>query len=116
MPPRNQPASKAGAAFVHCVGNPAFNPDEYIRDEPRQRKARELLEKEDDFDHATVVSFGLPERDDYTYHAMTAVKLAQVQHVVGLGAANNLHAWYRSREDGAVVGSFVFFALFLRDA
>lgn len=96
MPPK---ASKP--KFVHCVGNPSFSPTDYVQDTELQSKANELLKK-DDLYHATVLSFGLPERDTYTYHAMTAVKLAQVQHVVGLGSSNNLHAWYRTA-DGSVV-------------
>lgn len=86
---------------ILCVGNPAFNPDEYPQDPSRQEKVREHLRKNDLY-HAIVTAFGLPERDTYTYHAMTSVTLAQVQHVVSLGGANNLHAWYRA-EDGAPV-------------
>ncbi|KAH7358215.1 hypothetical protein B0T11DRAFT_283982 [Plectosphaerella cucumerina] len=87
--------------FIHCVGNPSFNPSAYITDTERQSKAIDLLAK-DDLYHATILSFSLPERDDYTYHAMTAVRLGQVQHIVSLGGANNLHAWYRA-EDGSVL-------------
>lgn len=89
--------------FSHCVGNPSFQPSELISDAQRQRKAAELLDK-DDLYNASRVLFGLPEPDKYTYHAMTSVKLAQVQHVVGLGAANGLHSWYR-REDGTPVST-----------
>ncbi|KAM0323118.1 hypothetical protein ACHAQA_008968 [Verticillium albo-atrum] len=96
--PSKTPA-KAADKFVHCVGNPAFNPEEYIQDTARQQRALEYLKK-DDLYYASLVTFGLPERDTYTYHAMTAVKLAQVQHVVTLGGANDLHAWYRTEDDG----------------
>lgn len=88
--------------FVHCVGNASFQPEEYITDAARQAQAVELLARNDNLYHATVLSFGLPEQDDYTYHAMTAVRLGQVQHIIGLGGANSLHAWYRG-EDGSVV-------------
>ncbi|KAH6697249.1 hypothetical protein F5X68DRAFT_257476 [Plectosphaerella plurivora] len=87
--------------FIHCVGNPSFNPSDYITNTDLQVKATELLAK-DNLYQATITSFGLPERDDYTYHAMTAVRLAQVQHIVSLGGQNNLHAWYRT-DDGTVL-------------
>ncbi|QYT00706.1 hypothetical protein H0G86_007785 [Trichoderma simmonsii] len=81
-----------------CVGSPSFAPDEVIEDAPRLQQARELLAANDLY-NASRVLLSLPERDSFTYHAMTSVKLAEVQHVVGLGGVNNLHAWYRD-EDG----------------
>ncbi|KAH6706036.1 hypothetical protein VD0002_g9347 [Verticillium dahliae] len=93
-PPSRTPA-KAAPKFVHCVGNPAFNPEDYIQDAARQQRALDYLKK-DDLYYASLVTFGLPERDTYTYHAMTAVKLGQVQHIITLGGANDLHAWYRA--------------------
>ncbi|KAH0524695.1 hypothetical protein TsFJ059_007171 [Trichoderma semiorbis] len=81
-----------------CVGSPSFAPDEVIEDAPRLQQARELLAANDLY-NASRALLSLPERDSFTYHAMTSVKLAEVQHVVGLGDVNNLHAWYRD-EDG----------------
>ncbi|KAL6824849.1 hypothetical protein V8C40DRAFT_244930 [Trichoderma camerunense] len=81
-----------------CVGSPSFAPDEVIEDAPRLQQARELLAANDLY-NASRALLSLPERDTFTYHAMTSVKLAEVQHVVGLGGVNNLHAWYRD-EDG----------------
>lgn len=89
------------AQFVHCVGNAALNPDQLVQDSERLDQARELLTK-DDLVGASRVLLGLPEKDTYTYHAMTSVSLAQVQHVVSLGGLNGLHTWYR-HEDGAPV-------------
>lgn len=89
------------AKFVHCVGNPALSPEELIQDTETLSQARELLTK-DDLAGASRVLLGLPERDTYTYHAMTSVSLAQVQHVVSLGGVNSLHTWYR-QEDGTPV-------------
>ncbi|KAM0283493.1 hypothetical protein ACHAQH_002444 [Verticillium albo-atrum] len=99
MSPASKPPAKAPNKSVHCVDNPSFNPEEYIQDNERQQKALEYLKK-DDLYYASLVTFGLPERDTYTYHAMTAVKLGQVQHIITLGGANDLHAWYRSEDDG----------------
>ncbi|EFQ26823.1 uncharacterized protein GLRG_02643 [Colletotrichum graminicola M1.001] len=87
-----------GGKFTYCVGSPTFSPDEYAKDAARRERANELLAK-DDFYGAIVVSFRLPERDDYVYHAMTAVRLAEVQRVVAMGAANGMHAWYRDDEN-----------------
>ncbi|KAG5935750.1 hypothetical protein E4U53_000377 [Claviceps sorghi] len=84
---------------ARCVGNPSFQPDSLIADHDKLRQAQALLNKDDLFE-AVRLLFGLPERDAYTYHALTAVKLAEVQHVVNLGAAKGLHAWYRA-EDGS---------------
>ncbi|KAK4060193.1 uncharacterized protein Triagg1_10855 [Trichoderma aggressivum f. europaeum] len=81
-----------------CVGSPSFAPDEVIEDAPRLQQARELLAANDLY-NASRALLSLPERDSFTYHAMTSVKLAEVQHVVGLGGVNGLHAWYRD-EDG----------------
>ncbi|UKZ81118.1 hypothetical protein TrVFT333_008887 [Trichoderma virens FT-333] len=81
-----------------CVGSPSFAPDEVIQDAPRLQHARELLAANDLY-NASRALLSLPERDSFTYHAVTSVKLAEVQHVVGLGGVNGLHTWYRD-EDG----------------
>ncbi|EHK47386.1 uncharacterized protein TrAtP1_012520 [Trichoderma atroviride] len=90
--------SRSNAKAPRCVGSPSFAPDEVIQDGPRLKQARELLAANDLY-NASRVLLSLPERDTFTYHAMTSVKLAEVQHVVGLGGINGLHAWYRG-EDG----------------
>ncbi|RYP37575.1 hypothetical protein DL767_002883 [Monosporascus sp. MG133] len=81
-------------SFTYCVGSPTWNPKSYIADTDLHARADAHLEK-DDFHSAITESFALPRRDTYVYHAVTSVTLAQVQHAVSLGAANNLHAWYR---------------------
>ncbi|KAL6858010.1 hypothetical protein ACO1O0_005457 [Amphichorda felina] len=85
--------------FTHCVGSPGFNPDDLIQDTERQKLAVELLAK-DDLYGASKVLLSLPEPDAYTYHAMTSVKLAEVQRIVSMGGVNGLHNWYR-QEDGS---------------
>lgn len=84
-----------------CVGSPAFRPDEAIKDTARLKQAQELLAKNDLY-NASRVLFSLPDPDGYTYHAMTSVKLAEVQRVVDMGGVNGLHTWYR-HEDGSPV-------------
>ncbi|KAJ3939699.1 uncharacterized protein N0V96_010484 [Colletotrichum fioriniae] len=95
MPPK---APKPNGTFTYCVGsNPPFTPEEYASDPTRRQRALDHLAKNDLY-AATVVTFNLPERDTYVYHAMTAVRLAEVQRVVSMGGVNGLHAWYRDEE------------------
>lgn len=86
---------------TYCVGSPTFRPDDLAQDKARQDLVRERLASNDLY-NASRALFGLSERDDYTYHAMTSVKLAEAQRVVDLKGINGLHAWYRA-EDGLPV-------------
>ncbi|KAK7426529.1 hypothetical protein QQZ08_006988 [Neonectria magnoliae] len=86
------------AKFTHCVGSLSFVPDGLIQDVERQKQALDLLNTNNDLYNASRVLLQLPERDLYTYHAITSVKLAEVQAVVALGSANGLHAWYRNED------------------
>ena len=85
-----------------CVGAPAFDPQAIITDTQRQSDSLELLLSKDDLLGASRTFFSIPERDTYTYHAMTSVKLGEVQRIIGMGGVNGLHGWYR-REDGTPV-------------
>ncbi|KAL2209163.1 hypothetical protein CC79DRAFT_1332394 [Sarocladium strictum] len=87
--------------IVHCVGSPSFQPQEAIKDTACQDEARQCLAK-DDLLAASRVLFSLPDPDEYVYHAMTSVKLAEVQRIVTLGGINGLHGWYRA-EDGSPI-------------
>ncbi|KUI59898.1 hypothetical protein VP1G_07118 [Cytospora mali] len=78
---------------VPCVGSPAFDPTTRTKDTEARTKALSLL-AEDDLSGAIKAWFQLPANDTWTYHAITAVTLPQVQHIIRLGAANGLHAWY----------------------
>lgn len=89
------PSRIATKPFVYCEGASKWDPQSYIEDKDLQARAAEHLAKDDDLAAAVAASFALPPRDAYTYHAIVSVTLAQCQHVVGLGAANGLHAWYR---------------------
>ncbi|KAI0174655.1 hypothetical protein BJ166DRAFT_512644 [Pestalotiopsis sp. NC0098] len=88
------PSRIATKPFVYCEGASKWDPTAYIEDKDLRARADAHLAK-DDLAAAVAESFALPPRDAYTYHAIVSVTLAQVQHVVGLGAANGLHAWYR---------------------
>jgi hypothetical protein len=87
--------------ITHCVGSPGFQPQQLVEDPGRQSEAQQYLAK-DDLLSASRVLFSLPDPDEYVYHAMTSVKLAEVQRVISLGGVNGLHAWYRA-EDGSPV-------------
>lgn len=85
----------------YCVGSTEFNPLAVCRDELLRDHVGELLQKNDLY-QACRLLFKLPDNDDYVYHATASVRLAEVQHIVQLGAVNGLHTWYQT-EDGSQV-------------
>lgn len=85
--------AKRPSQHPSCVGAPSFDPSALVRDADTRSKTIALLD-EDDFAGAIRTYFNIPVSDTYVYHAITSVTLPQVQHVVKLGAANGLHAWY----------------------
>lgn len=95
--------SRPSKVSARCVGNPSFQPEEIVNDVDKLKQTQALLTK-DDLYEASRLLLGLPEHDTYTYHAMTAVKLGEVQRVVNLGGVNGLHTWYRAG-DGSPVRS-----------
>ncbi|KAK9776370.1 hypothetical protein SCAR479_06982 [Seiridium cardinale] len=88
------PSRVSAKPFTYCEGASKWDPAIYIADKELHTRTASHLAK-DDLASAIAESFALPPRDAYTYHAIVSVTLAQVQHVIGLGAANGLHAWYR---------------------
>jgi hypothetical protein len=86
---------------TYCVGSPSFQPGVAANDDTKKHKFLGLLAK-NDLSNASRVLFGLPQNDEYVYHATASVKLDEVQHVVNLGDVNGLHAWYKS-DDGSQV-------------
>lgn len=96
--------SRVARVPARCTGNPSFQPEAIVEDQNRLKESRLLLAEGNLYD-AIRVLFGLPERDIYTYHAMTAVKLAEVQRIVSLGGANGLHTWYRGGDGSPVSAS-----------
>lgn len=78
-----------------CVGSSSFNPAIRTTDTDARTQTLALLDQ-NDFAGAIKLYFQLPKDDKYVYHAITAVTLPQVQHVVSLGGANGLHSWYSS--------------------
>lgn len=82
-----------------CVGSPTFDPTTRVQDADARAEALSLLAN-DDLATAIKAWFQLPADDTWTYHAITAVTLPQVQHIIGLGGRNGLHAWYSSPQGG----------------
>lgn len=78
-----------------CVGSSCFDPATRTGDADARTQTLALLDQ-NDFAGAIKLYFQLPNDDKYVYHAITAVTLPQVQHVVSLGGANGLHSWYSS--------------------
>lgn len=85
--------AKTASRHPSCVGSSSFDPSALVRDASILSRTLALLDQ-DDFAGAIREYFGIPATDAYVYHAITSVTLPQVQHVVSLGAANGLHAWY----------------------
>lgn len=78
-----------------CVGSSSFDPAARLADAEARTQTLALLDQ-NDFAGAIKLYFQLSPADKYVYHAITAVTLPQVQHVVSLGGANGLHSWYSS--------------------
>ncbi|KAI0431969.1 hypothetical protein F5Y09DRAFT_303093 [Xylaria sp. FL1042] len=81
------------STIAYCEGSPSWNPDAYLADAELHARAEAHLAN-NDLKSAIAASFSLRASDAYVYHAMVAVTLPQVQHVVSLGSAHGLHEWY----------------------
>lgn len=101
--PTRRRMSRAPGRPRACVGNPSFRPLDAVKDTARQEQALQLLSR-NDFAGASRVLLGLPEHDEYIYHATASVSLAETQQAVDLGGVNGLHTWYRA-EDGSPVSA-----------
>ncbi|KAH8908075.1 hypothetical protein BR93DRAFT_967925 [Coniochaeta sp. PMI_546] len=93
-------ASKGGPK-KGCVGSPGFDPDERVPDAAAREEALTHLQK-DEFRDAISSWFRLPKTDNYVYHAITSVLLAQVQDIVDRGRDNGLHDWYQDEAGAAL--------------
>ncbi|KAI0097022.1 hypothetical protein GGR51DRAFT_487881 [Nemania sp. FL0031] len=89
--PANSTSKKQ--AITYCEGSPSWNPDTYLADAELHARAEAHLAN-NDLQSAITTSFSLRKTDAYIYHAIVAVTLPQVQHIVSLGGAHGLHSWY----------------------
>jgi hypothetical protein len=79
------------------IGTAGFEPNEWL-DAWNSSKAP----SNNDFGSAIRIAFGLKPKDDYVYHAIASVTLAQVQAAIDHGDANGMHAWYRDEGEAQV--------------
>ena len=75
----------------HTTGAPDFDPDVLFQ---AWREGKKSLPLKDDLRSSILTTFSLPQHDNYVYHAMASVTLAQVQKAIEHGGNNGLHAWY----------------------
>ncbi|KAI0388759.1 hypothetical protein F5Y17DRAFT_180618 [Xylariaceae sp. FL0594] len=85
-----QPAAK----ITYCEGSPSWNPDAYLADAEVHARAEKYLSEKNDLRSAIATSFSLRKTDNFVYHAIVAVTLAQMQQAVDAGRAHGLHNWY----------------------
>ncbi|KAI1423393.1 hypothetical protein F5Y12DRAFT_533588 [Xylaria sp. FL1777] len=93
MAPNGSSRSSKKQSTIYCEGSPSWNPDTYLADTDLHARADAHLAN-NDLKSAIAASFSLRSGDTYVYHAMVAVTLPQVQHVVSLGGVGGLHDWY----------------------
>ncbi len=84
------------------VKSTTFDPAQFFN--TWSERGSEFLQ-DDDLRKSIIRAFGLNDSDDYVYHAIASVTLAQVQHAIGCGAGENgiLHAWYRDSDGKQVM-------------
>ena len=83
------PASRRLEALPNTVSSSSFDPDQFF-----DAWDETCLPRDNDLRGAITRAFKLPEQDDYVYHAMASVNLAQVQKAISYGGKGGLHAWY----------------------
>ncbi|KAL8947429.1 MAG: hypothetical protein Q9222_006287 [Ikaeria aurantiellina] len=85
MPPAKSPSAQT-------TGAARFNPDTFF--DAWSENAPSLLPQSDDLRSSIVAAFDLAKSDNYVYHAIASVTLAQVQEAIEHGGEHGLHAWY----------------------
>ena len=73
------------------IGSKTFSPDDFL-----EKWSRGDIEapQNNDLQRAVNQGWQLKKDDDYVYHAVASVTLAQVQHAIGFGGQHGMHAWY----------------------
>lgn len=85
MPPTKGPRAQT-------TGSTQFEPDAFFVSWTKDSKA--LPSHGNDLRPSIIAAFDLAESDNYVYHAIASVTLAQVQAAIEHGGENGLHAWY----------------------
>lgn len=88
---------------ARTVKSASFDPAQFF--DAWSGRSLDLLPQDDDLRGSITKAFGLKDSDDYVYHAISSVTLAQVQHAVNCGAGQSgmLHAWYRDSDGKQVI-------------
>ena len=88
---------------ARTIRSASFDPVRFFDTWPE--RSSELLPHDNDFRTSIMNAFGLKDTDNYVYHAIASVTLAQVQHAISRGGGENgvLHAWYRDSEGKQVM-------------
>ena len=84
----------------------SFDPERFLEDWFQIDRAKTSLVDSDDpdgFRKCIIAAFGLPENDEFVYHATASVTLSDVQKALNAGSTNGLHTWYKD-EKGEPVG------------
>ena len=76
----------------HTTGAAHFDPDDFFKRWGDESKS--LLPNGKDLQSSITAAFSLPQNDNYVYHAIASVTLAQVQVAINQGREHGLHAWY----------------------
>lgn len=90
-------STKTGNPKAKTIGSAGFEPNEWLDAWDTSKAPLET-----DFASAIRNAFGLNPKDNYVYHAVASVTLAQVQVAIDHEDENGMHAWYRD-EGGAQV-------------
>ncbi|KAL8685986.1 MAG: hypothetical protein Q9218_007422 [Villophora microphyllina] len=85
MPPTKGPRAQT-------TGSSSFAPDAFFENWAKDPNA--LPPQNNDLRTSIISAFNLAQSDNYVYHAIASVTLAQVQEAVNHGAENGMHAWY----------------------
>ncbi|KAL8911666.1 MAG: hypothetical protein Q9171_003193 [Xanthocarpia ochracea] len=85
MPPPKGPRAQT-------TGSADFQPDVFLASWAKDSKT--LLPQENGLRSSIIAAFSLGQSDNYVYHAVASVTLAQVQEAIEHGSDHGLHAWY----------------------
>ncbi|KAL8672431.1 MAG: hypothetical protein Q9168_003109 [Polycauliona sp. 1 TL-2023] len=77
---------------AQTTGSAQFDPDALLVSWAKDSET--LLPHGTDLRSSIVAAFNLAQSDNYVYHAVASVTLAQVQQAIDHGGQHGLHAWY----------------------
>ncbi|KAL9040738.1 MAG: hypothetical protein Q9180_001727 [Flavoplaca navasiana] len=77
---------------AQTTGSTQFEPDAFFATWAKEFKA--LIPQGNNLRSSITAAFDLAQSDNYVYHAVASVTLAQVQAAIEHGGGNGLHAWY----------------------